>query len=179
MQFWFLPRASIKEQAHVKIPFRNYHSIISPPARVFLSRFLLRIPWFHALLTPEAPSVFQTLVMTFISLFPCYFFLCRPGQRTMDDLEIIYEELLHIKALSHLSTTVSCLLAEHGWGYFELNAQWGLGERIIVWGRNRMPKFYLINHPFSLSWNAKEVIPTYNHQRRIKYYHVIRSCPKY
>lgn len=33
--------------------------------------------------------------------------LCRPGQRTVDDLEIIYEELLHIKALSHLSTTVS------------------------------------------------------------------------
>lgn len=31
----------------------------------------------------------------------------RPGQRTVDDLEIIYEELLHIKALSHLSTTVS------------------------------------------------------------------------
>uniref|UniRef100_A0A8B9QDJ7 Rap guanine nucleotide exchange factor 4 n=1 Tax=Apteryx owenii TaxID=8824 RepID=A0A8B9QDJ7_APTOW len=30
-----------------------------------------------------------------------------PGQRTVDDLEIIYEELLHIKALSHLSTTVS------------------------------------------------------------------------
>ncbi|XP_054826880.1 rap guanine nucleotide exchange factor 4 isoform X3 [Eublepharis macularius] len=29
-----------------------------------------------------------------------------PGQRTVDDLEIIYEELLHIKALSHLSTTV-------------------------------------------------------------------------
>uniref|UniRef100_A0A4W5JG96 Rap guanine nucleotide exchange factor 4 n=1 Tax=Hucho hucho TaxID=62062 RepID=A0A4W5JG96_9TELE len=29
------------------------------------------------------------------------------GQRTTDDLEIIYEELLHIKALSHLSTTVS------------------------------------------------------------------------
>ena len=28
----------------------------------------------------------------------------------MDDLEIIYEELLHIKALSHLSTTVSCPL---------------------------------------------------------------------
>lgn len=34
-------------------------------------------------------------------------FLYRPGQRTVDDLEIIYEELLHIKALSHLSTTVS------------------------------------------------------------------------
>uniref|UniRef100_A0A8C1SJ17 Rap guanine nucleotide exchange factor (GEF) 4 n=1 Tax=Cyprinus carpio TaxID=7962 RepID=A0A8C1SJ17_CYPCA len=31
----------------------------------------------------------------------------QPGQRTVDDLEIIYEELMHIKALSHLSTTVS------------------------------------------------------------------------
>lgn len=30
-----------------------------------------------------------------------------PGQRTVDDLEIVYDELLHIKALSHLSTTVS------------------------------------------------------------------------
>ncbi|KAM9850425.1 rap guanine nucleotide exchange factor 4 isoform 3-T3 [Aulostomus maculatus] len=29
-----------------------------------------------------------------------------PSERTEDDLEIIYEELLHIKALSHLSTTV-------------------------------------------------------------------------
>uniref|UniRef100_A0A8B9D4Q8 Rap guanine nucleotide exchange factor 4 n=1 Tax=Anser brachyrhynchus TaxID=132585 RepID=A0A8B9D4Q8_9AVES len=34
-----------------------------------------------------------------------------PGQRTIDDLEIIYEELLHIKALSHLSTTVKRELA--------------------------------------------------------------------
>uniref|UniRef100_A0A8I3WHL1 Rap guanine nucleotide exchange factor 4 n=1 Tax=Callithrix jacchus TaxID=9483 RepID=A0A8I3WHL1_CALJA len=33
-----------------------------------------------------------------------------PGQRTVDDLEIIYEELLHIKALSHLSTTYQYLL---------------------------------------------------------------------
>ncbi|KAM9380657.1 rap guanine nucleotide exchange factor 4 isoform 5-T5 [Phaethornis superciliosus] len=34
-----------------------------------------------------------------------------PGQRNVDDLEIIYEELLHIKALSHLSTTVKRELA--------------------------------------------------------------------
>ncbi|KAJ8416864.1 hypothetical protein AAFF_G00327420 [Aldrovandia affinis] len=34
-----------------------------------------------------------------------------PGQRTVDDLGIIYEELLHIKALSHLSTTVKRELA--------------------------------------------------------------------
>uniref|UniRef100_A0A674MBY7 Rap guanine nucleotide exchange factor 4b n=1 Tax=Takifugu rubripes TaxID=31033 RepID=A0A674MBY7_TAKRU len=32
-----------------------------------------------------------------------------PGQRTGDDLEIIYDELLHIKALAHLSNTVSRL----------------------------------------------------------------------
>ncbi|KAG9477329.1 hypothetical protein GDO78_002626 [Eleutherodactylus coqui] len=34
-----------------------------------------------------------------------------PGQRTADDLEIIFEELIHIKALSHLSTTVKRELA--------------------------------------------------------------------
>uniref|UniRef100_A0A3Q2UM88 Rap guanine nucleotide exchange factor 4b n=1 Tax=Fundulus heteroclitus TaxID=8078 RepID=A0A3Q2UM88_FUNHE len=34
-----------------------------------------------------------------------------PGQRTADDLEIIYDELLHIKALSHLSNTVKRELA--------------------------------------------------------------------
>uniref|UniRef100_A0A8D0RI43 Rap guanine nucleotide exchange factor 4 n=1 Tax=Sus scrofa TaxID=9823 RepID=A0A8D0RI43_PIG len=52
-----------------------------------------------------------------------------PGQRTVDDLEIIYEELLHIKALSHLSTTVSCLLAEHGQGDFVFNQ----GEEGTSW----------------------------------------------
>ncbi|XP_015231751.1 PREDICTED: rap guanine nucleotide exchange factor 4-like isoform X1 [Cyprinodon variegatus] len=34
-----------------------------------------------------------------------------PSERSPDDLEIIYEELLHIKALSHLSTTVKRELA--------------------------------------------------------------------
>ncbi|XP_077869174.1 rap guanine nucleotide exchange factor 4-like [Saccoglossus kowalevskii] len=34
-----------------------------------------------------------------------------PPERTVDDLEIIYEELLHIKALSHLSTMVKRELA--------------------------------------------------------------------
>ncbi|XP_024291931.1 rap guanine nucleotide exchange factor 4-like isoform X7 [Oncorhynchus tshawytscha] len=38
--------------------------------------------------------------------------LCKPpGQRTGDDPEIIYDELLHIKALSHLSDTVKRELA--------------------------------------------------------------------
>nr|XP_034492290.1 rap guanine nucleotide exchange factor 4 isoform X7 [Marmota flaviventris] len=46
-----------------------------------------------------------------------------PGQRTMDDLEIIYEELLHIKALSHLSTTVKRELA--GVLIFESHAKGG------------------------------------------------------
>uniref|UniRef100_A0A8C8FQK3 Rap guanine nucleotide exchange factor 4 n=1 Tax=Oncorhynchus tshawytscha TaxID=74940 RepID=A0A8C8FQK3_ONCTS len=47
----------------------------------------------------------------------------KPGQRTADDLEIIYEELLHIKALSHLSTTVKKELA--GFLIFESHAKAG------------------------------------------------------
>jgi len=35
----------------------------------------------------------------------------RPHERTMVDLETIYEELLHIKALSHLSTMLKRELA--------------------------------------------------------------------
>ncbi|KAM6174269.1 rap guanine nucleotide exchange factor 4 isoform 8-T8 [Erethizon dorsatum] len=46
-----------------------------------------------------------------------------PGQRTVEDLEIIYEELLHIKALSHLSTTVKRELA--GVLIFESHAKGG------------------------------------------------------
>uniref|UniRef100_A0A673FRM8 Rap guanine nucleotide exchange factor 4-like n=1 Tax=Sinocyclocheilus rhinocerous TaxID=307959 RepID=A0A673FRM8_9TELE len=46
-----------------------------------------------------------------------------PGQRTADDLEIIYEELLHIKALSLLSTTVKRELA--GVLIFESHAKAG------------------------------------------------------
>uniref|UniRef100_A0A671Q5G4 Rap guanine nucleotide exchange factor (GEF) 4 n=1 Tax=Sinocyclocheilus anshuiensis TaxID=1608454 RepID=A0A671Q5G4_9TELE len=47
----------------------------------------------------------------------------QPGQRTADDLEIIYEELLHIKALSLLSTTVKRELA--GVLIFESHAKAG------------------------------------------------------
>ena len=38
-------------------------------------------------------------------------FLRRPHERTIDDLEIIYDELLHVKALSHLSSLVKRELA--------------------------------------------------------------------
>lgn len=34
-----------------------------------------------------------------------------PHERTIDDLEIIYDELLHVKALSHLSSVVKRELA--------------------------------------------------------------------
>lgn len=37
--------------------------------------------------------------------------LFRPHERTIDDLEIIYDELLHVKALSHLSSLVKRELA--------------------------------------------------------------------
>ena len=38
-------------------------------------------------------------------------FFRRTHDRSPDDLEIIYEELVHIRALSHLSTTVKRELA--------------------------------------------------------------------
>ncbi|XP_043097422.1 rap guanine nucleotide exchange factor 4-like isoform X2 [Puntigrus tetrazona] len=47
----------------------------------------------------------------------------QPGQRTAEDLEIIYDELLHIKALSHLSNTVKRELA--GVLIFESHAKAG------------------------------------------------------
>lgn len=34
-------------------------------------------------------------------------FVCSPSQRSAEDLEVIYEELLHVKAAAHLSTSVS------------------------------------------------------------------------
>lgn len=33
--------------------------------------------------------------------------LFSPSQRTAEDIEVIYEELLHVKAAAHLSTSVS------------------------------------------------------------------------
>lgn len=33
--------------------------------------------------------------------------VCSPSQRSAEDLEVIYEELLHVKAAAHLSTSVS------------------------------------------------------------------------
>ena len=39
------------------------------------------------------------------------FYLSRLHERTIDDLDIIYDELLHIKALSHLSSLVKRELA--------------------------------------------------------------------
>lgn len=45
-------------------------------------------------------------------IMSCVCYICyRPHERMSEDLEIIYEELLHIKALSHLSTMVKRELA--------------------------------------------------------------------
>ncbi len=46
-----------------------------------------------------------------MELFLIVRFSYRPHERTMDDLEIIYDELLHVKALSHLSSLVKRELA--------------------------------------------------------------------
>lgn len=82
----------------------------SPPARTVLqSLFRKEVPF-----SRQFDSILCCLYLSqaFILGIHCIllFFLSslyRPGQRTADDLEFIYEELLHIKALSHLSTTVS------------------------------------------------------------------------
>ena len=45
------------------------------------------------------------------SVSPSQPFASRPSERTAEEIEIIYEELLHIKALSHLSYMVKRELA--------------------------------------------------------------------
>lgn len=41
-------------------------------------------------------------------MHPCQLFsVFSPSQRSAEDLEVIYEELLHVKAAAHLSTSVS------------------------------------------------------------------------
>lgn len=46
---------------------------------------------------------FVWLIMFFF--FPFFFY--SPSQRSPEDLEVIYEELLHVKAAAHLSSSVS------------------------------------------------------------------------
>ncbi|KAF3824370.1 hypothetical protein GH733_008655 [Mirounga leonina] len=69
--------------------------------------------------------------------------LCGPGQRTVDDLEIIYEELIHIKALSHLSTTVKRELA--GVLIFESHAKGGTGVVCTLHEGDDFGKLALVN----------------------------------
>uniref|UniRef100_A0A8C1M9I4 Rap guanine nucleotide exchange factor (GEF) 4 n=1 Tax=Cyprinus carpio TaxID=7962 RepID=A0A8C1M9I4_CYPCA len=71
----------------------------------------------------ECDRTFSNVRISFKVMTVLPALLCRPGQRTVDDLEIIYEELLHIKALSHLSTTVKRELA--GVLIFESHAKAG------------------------------------------------------
>lgn len=40
-----------------------------------------------------------------------YFWFCRSHERTQEELELVFEELLHIAALSHLSTSIKRELA--------------------------------------------------------------------
>uniref|UniRef100_A0A8C2CM64 Rap guanine nucleotide exchange factor (GEF) 4 n=1 Tax=Cyprinus carpio TaxID=7962 RepID=A0A8C2CM64_CYPCA len=71
----------------------------------------------------ECDRTFSNVRISFKVMTVLPALLCRPGQRTVDELEIIYEELLHIKALSHLSTTVKRELA--GVLIFESHAKAG------------------------------------------------------
>lgn len=44
-------------------------------------------------------------------MFFFYIFYCRSHERTQEELELVFEELLHIAALSHLSTSIKRELA--------------------------------------------------------------------
>lgn len=52
------------------------------------------------------------------------FLVCSAAERTAEELEMIYDELLHIKALSHLSTMVKRELA----GVLMFEAHWNAGK---------------------------------------------------
>lgn len=74
------------------------------------SRFLMRHFWFVSS-EQEKWCLKDLWAARLLSVL-----ISRPGQRTGDDLEIIYDELLHIKALAHLSNTVSrrsCFSLKH------------------------------------------------------------------
>lgn len=58
--------------------------------------------------------------------------LCRSHERTQDELELVFEELLHIAALSHLSTSIKRELASII--VFEAHAQAGtICEYLLVY----------------------------------------------
>ncbi|PWA25340.1 hypothetical protein CCH79_00005163 [Gambusia affinis] len=95
-----LPSEEEKRESEEELPETIlFLAQIGPDA---LLRMILRKPW-------EVEGVQKIFPGGFILTKPLC--VCRPGQRTADDLEIIYDELLHIKALSHLSNTVKRELA--------------------------------------------------------------------
>uniref|UniRef100_A0A8D3BV80 Rap guanine nucleotide exchange factor (GEF) 4 n=1 Tax=Scophthalmus maximus TaxID=52904 RepID=A0A8D3BV80_SCOMX len=55
-----------------------------------------------------------------------------PGQRTGDDLEIIYDELLHIKALAHLSNTVMFNQGEEGTSWYIIQKG---SVNVVIYGK--------------------------------------------
>lgn len=120
------------ESSHI-LPARK--TLISKvPLRIVMTQSLLlsvsfyRRPW--VCYWPWNYFLIWSLSWVLFFIFSL-FLLCRPGQRTVDDLEIIYEELLHIKALSHLSTTVSLRLVELIRGA-RRSVQLGLGENVMI-----------------------------------------------
>lgn len=67
--------------------------------RVLFLSFSLSLSLNSADVVPQCRQFVQFVVQ----LVP----VCSPSQRSAEDLEVIYEELLHVKAAAHLSTSVS------------------------------------------------------------------------
>lgn len=79
-----------------------------------------------------------------LTKFPSSFFWCRSHERTQEELELVFEELLHIPALSHLSTSIKRELASiivfeshpHSGTVCELNFR--LHEKFTTWDSSRI-----------------------------------------
>lgn len=79
-------------------------SQIGPDAHM---RMILRKQYESDAKVPKTRTMARMIELIHFKMSVFSSFLCSPSERTAEDLEIIYEELLHIKALAHLSTTVS------------------------------------------------------------------------
>lgn len=92
---------------------KNIIGLFNPFDLLLMSQFYLELKMGHKNSMNILTHFMSVNQISYIYSGILYFWgvFFRPQDRTLDDLEIIYEELLHIKALSHLSTSVKRELA--------------------------------------------------------------------
>lgn len=99
--------SQIGPDAHMRMILRKPWVTNSAPCSIYSFEICILVPLYVT--SSICSHILLLSIFTLPELFHSFFVPCslyRPGQRTAEDLEIIYDELLHIKALSHLSNTV-------------------------------------------------------------------------